>query len=77
MTPGPQPLCCCRGCVARDTVQWMQRVAAGLPRVPSLAFIHIPVPQFLGVWNEQPTLGSKAEGVNCPLIDTGVFQAFR
>lgn len=41
----------CRGCVAKDTVQWVRDTAAGLPHVPtSLAFIHIPLPQFMGVW---------------------------
>ena len=129
-----------RGCVAKNTVEWMRQAAAGLPRVPSLAFIHIPIPQarmacpslailaaapllqrsrpaalragmgcmnrkaqcpehlsahcvlsavpalparpparaqFMGVWNEECTWGSKEESVNCPLIDTGIFEAFR
>lgn len=59
------------------TVDWVLERAAALPRVPSLAFVHIPLPQFRELWNSQPTLGSKGEAVACPLRDTGVFEAFR
>jgi hypothetical protein len=58
-------------------MQWVLETAARLPRVPSIAFIHIPVPQFMNLWNEQPTNGSKSESVNCPLADTGVFELLR
>lgn len=59
------------------TVDWVAEVAAALPRVPSLAFIHIPLPQFRELWNSQPTRGAKGEAVACPLRDTGVYEAFR
>ncbi|KAL4419342.1 hypothetical protein ABPG75_005873 [Micractinium tetrahymenae] len=65
------------GCVPSGTVDWVAERAAALPHVPSLAFIHIPLPQFLELWNSQPTRGSKGEAVACPLRDTGVFEAFR
>lgn len=55
----------------------MQERAAALPRVPSLAFIHIPLQQHLEVWNTQPTNGTKGKSVACSLVDTGVFKAFR
>ena len=35
----------CRGCVGDDAVAWVNASLAGMPRVPSLAFVHIPVPQ--------------------------------
>lgn len=33
------------GCVAPDTLAWLNDTSAGLPAVPSLAFVHIPIPQ--------------------------------
>lgn len=67
----------CRGCVPSGTVDWVVERASALPRVPSLAFIHIPLPQFRELWNSQPTRGTKGEAVACPLRDTGVYEAFR
>jgi len=63
--------------VPEGTVAWLEEQAAALPRVPSLAFIHIPLPQFLRMWNSQPTRGSKREESSCPLLETGVFDALR
>lgn len=40
----------CRGCVERPTIWWMNRTLARLPSVPSLAFVHVPVPEFMEVW---------------------------
>ncbi|KAL4420875.1 hypothetical protein ABPG77_002834 [Micractinium sp. CCAP 211/92] len=65
------------GCVPSGTVDWVVEQASALPRVPSLAFIHIPLPQFRELWNSQPTRGTKGEAVACPLRDTGVYEAFR
>ena len=56
---------------------WVRRTARRLPRVPSLAYVHIPVPQFMAAWNGGPTLGSKQEDVACPLVETGLFDAAR
>lgn len=36
------------GCVAQDTLAWLNATSAGLPPVPSLAFVHIPIPQVGG-----------------------------
>lgn len=57
------------GCVGRDTLQWVAESASALTHVPSLAFIHIPIPQFMKVWRDSPTHGSKEETVNCPFLD--------
>ena len=50
----------CRGCLGEDTLQWVAEQAAALPRVPSVAFFHIPIPQFLELWNLYPTNGERA-----------------
>lgn len=67
----------CRGCVERPTLWWMNRTAALLPKVPSLAFVHVPVPEFMHLWNRGSARGSKHEPVNCPMSDTGAFVALR
>lgn len=67
---------CCRGCVAPDVVNWVQRQAKSLPRVPvSAAFVHIPVPEFLRAWNSGSSVGMKAEAVCCPSCNSGVYRA--
>ena len=66
--------CTCRGCVPADAVEWVRQQAAALPRVPSLAFIHIPIPQFAEAWTSgAPASGTKGELSGCPLADTGFF----
>lgn len=50
---------------------WMNRTLARLPRVPALAFVHVPVPEFMALWNSGAARGGKAERVNCPMSDTG------
>lgn len=66
-----------RGCVSPEVLGWVQRTADALPTVPSLAFIHIPVPQFMQLWNQHHTNGSKGEPVGCPLFDTRAFDTLR
>lgn len=60
-----------RGCVERPTIWWMNRTLAQLPAVPSLAFVHVPVPEFMRLWNAGAARGSKHEDVNCPMHDSG------
>lgn len=67
-----------RGCIGSRTLEWVLATAAHLPHVPSLAFIHIPVPQLVDVYNHFPTVGQKNEGVTCPeAADPGVFAALK
>lgn len=57
-----------------DVVEWVRQQAAALPRVPSLAFIHIPIPQFAAAWSSgAPANGTKGEPSGCPLADSGFF----
>ncbi|PRW60250.1 ser thr phosphatase family [Chlorella sorokiniana] len=61
------------GCVAPDTLAWLDETSAGLPRLPSLVFVHIPIPQFNDAWYDAPTVGRKEEDVACSARDTGLF----
>lgn len=55
-------------------MDWVRQQAAALPRVPSLAFVHIPLPQFSEAWSAgAPANGTKGEETGCPLADTGFF----
>jgi hypothetical protein len=55
-----------RGCVAKDTLDWAFDDLDGQQDLPSLAFIHIPLPQFMYAWLQGPANGSKTEYVGCP-----------
>lgn len=56
----------CRGCLGEDTLAWAEATAASLPRVPSAALIHIPIPEFLEVWSYYETNG--AQGLDGPAV---------
>lgn len=60
-----------------DTVDWVRQQAARLPRVPSLAFVHIPLPQHMLAWERGAVNGTKGEMVGCPGVDTGFFELAR
>jgi hypothetical protein len=69
------------GWVRQDQVRWfsrtMQSLAAssGAAEVPALVFIHIPLPEYVEVWQTGRCLGEKNEAVCCPKINTGLFAA--
>lgn len=65
------------GCVPADTVDWVRQQAARLPPVPSLAFVHIPLPQHMLAWERGAVNGTKGEMVGCPGVDTGFFELAR
>lgn len=72
------------GCVALDTVQWVNDTARKLGHessspVPSLMYVHIPVPEFNQLWDSKSSSsseikGRKEEDVSCPLFNTGLFK---
>ena len=64
----------CRGCVGQSTVNWLATQAAQLS-LPGLAFVHIPIPEFVTAWNAGLVRGSKAEPVNCPSAKGSLFEA--
>ncbi|KAI3429468.1 hypothetical protein D9Q98_005560 [Chlorella vulgaris] len=65
------------GCVAEDTLQWLNATTQRLPPAPGLAFVHIPLPQFRNAWHDGPTVGSKLEDIACSVRDTGLLQLAR
>lgn len=66
------------GCVASNTVAWFKATAASLPSVPSVLFVHIPIPEIMEAWtNGTDVVGGKGEPSECQAVNTGVFAAAR
>ncbi len=68
------------GWIRRDQIEWfMQEAAHRLPAdgqpLPSLAFFHIPLPEYNQVWDMHECYGHKYEPVCCPLVNTGFYAA--
>ncbi|TLS51604.1 metallophosphoesterase [Paenibacillus antri] len=67
--------------VRSDQVEWFRaqalaRRARRADASPSLAFLHIPFPEYNDVWNHRVCYGSKYEAVCCPRVNSGLFSAF-
>ncbi|MFD0674040.1 metallophosphoesterase family protein [Cohnella sp. GCM10027633] len=69
------------GWIGERQLAWFRREAAalrtaggGVP-VPSLAFMHIPLPEYREVWNSRYCYGRRHEKVNCAPINSGLFAA--
>jgi hypothetical protein len=43
--------------------------------LPSLAFFHIPIPEYDAAWNGEQVTGTREENVECPKVNTGLFGA--
>jgi len=67
--------------VRRDQIGWYaaesgRRTAAngGVP-LPSLAFFHIPLPEYREVWETRTCEGHCFEGISSPRVNSGLFAA--
>ncbi|MGG1516508.1 metallophosphoesterase family protein [Paenibacillus oryzisoli] len=63
-----------------EQVQWYRERSKELEKacgriVPSLAFFHIPLPEYEAVWNHFPCYGTKNEKICCPSVNSGLFAA--
>jgi hypothetical protein len=71
------------GCVHPAQVEWYHKTSKLLTQkqgriVPALAFMHIPPPEFMDVWNYENCYGRlKDEGVCCFSVNTGLFSAMK
>src|SRR5690606_38954537 len=67
--------------VKPNQVQWYRQQRDELIRrtgsaLPSLAFFHIPTPEYATVTADTNTVGSKLEDVSAPTLNTGLIAAF-
>jgi len=66
--------------VHHDQIQWYIEQSRGDSErngspLPALAFFHIPFPEYEAAWTGEEVTGGKGEGVECPIINTGLFSA--
>ncbi|KYR02318.1 hypothetical protein DLAC_11463 [Tieghemostelium lacteum] len=71
------------GCVYPDQIEWYRATSEALQAkygrvVPAIAFMHIPIPEYMDMWNFYPVNGSLFDtGVCCFSVNTGLFAAFK
>jgi hypothetical protein len=68
-------------CITQNQIDWFKSTSDSLKkqdgsRVDGLAFFHIPIPEYMNMWNEAMTYGSKNASVSCPRVNTQAFEAF-
>lgn len=68
------------GCIYPDQVQWYRDMTDYLYRqdgkqLPGYAFFHIPIPEYMNLWNFKTIVGSKNEDICCSSVNTGLFAA--
>lgn len=60
--------------ITREQIRWFESARCGRD-VPSLAFLHIPLPEFLAAWEGGAAVGQKNETVCAPELNSGLFAA--
>lgn len=67
--------------IKTSQIEWYSKLSAaykaqngGTP-LPSLAFFHIPIPEYQEVWEKSVCYGSKWERVCCSKVNSGLFAA--
>lgn len=71
------------GCVYPNQIQWYISTSTALKQkygktIPAMAFFHIPVPEFMTMWNNDTCQGKLQDtGVCCFSVNTGLFAAFK
>ena len=60
--------------ITRDQIRWFQSMLPPRP-LPSLAFFHIPVPEYDEAWKTGVAVGRKGEGICSPRLNSGFFAA--
>lgn len=67
--------------IHQDQIEWYvtqskkcTEINEGVP-LPSLAFFHIPLPEYDEVWDTKICYGEKREGVTAPRVNSGLFTA--
>jgi len=58
--------------ITREQIRWFESASRGYA-IPSLAFLHIPLPEFLPAWERGAAVGQKNETVCAPEINSGFF----
>lgn len=58
-------------------LDWYRRTSAAFPEAHrELAFFHVPLPEYVEVWDYEQCKGFNMEGVCCTELNDGLFSAF-
>jgi predicted MPP superfamily phosphohydrolase len=68
------------GCVELDQVEWYKRESKKIfdqynKHINGLAFFHIPIPEYVDVYNWRKTYNSRNEVISCPRKNTQLFKS--
>jgi len=70
------------GCIYPDQVEWYRKTSNKIQQtnngriIPGLAFFHIPLPEYINMWNDETTFGRlEDEGICCFSVNTGLYAA--
>jgi len=69
------------GCIHPDQVQWYRQLSADYRNkfgvnVPGFAFFHIPLQEYLDLWNGDRCFGYNNDSISCQALNCGIFSAF-
>ena len=70
------------GCVERDQVAWYNNESEEFRKnhgteVHHLAFLHIPISEYLTLYNKGEFRGLRGEYIGCPQVNTGFFESIK
>jgi hypothetical protein len=70
------------GCIDKAQISWYKRQSEFFKhedgsKITGLGFFHVPLPEFMDVWNTHYTYGSKRENVACPTVNSKAFTEFK
>jgi len=70
------------GCIGETQLNWYEDMSnkhlnADGSKIEGMSFFHVPIREFVTVWNWGLTFGVKGESVCCPAYQTKVFQRFK
>jgi len=66
------------GCIEENILDWYDRESADMKAkygedVHHLAFYHVPIPEYIQIFNREDSYGEIEEKVCCPTVNTGFF----
>ncbi|KAL4449840.1 hypothetical protein ABPG74_008213 [Tetrahymena malaccensis] len=69
------------GCIQRIQVEWFEneitKINKQYDNLLHVAFYHIPLPEYVTLYNNYKVYGTRGESVGCPQINTGFFQTMK
>ena len=70
------------GCVNPDQVEWYRTKSIELEKkygakLPAIAYLHIPMPEYMNVWTYFDCKGRRQEHICCASVNTGLFAALK